>query len=232
MKWLERYFEENLPRRSEQLDSGRAPFFRLLADQWFLRAALDHAAAAPALRVAGHLRQGLQEMRVAFELGHVANVWELWDFFFYALAASDRNCAYFVATLPERCWEPPGESLQWLLAQLKTAFSLFQHDDLEAAVRLSEARTLVFEDPLPTGVAKDAPEIRNLARILETLLQKDAAGLNRALTERLEIRNKAKGNVLMSALDLHALGLAWMARDRGIEVTVRHALLPLALLER
>jgi hypothetical protein len=169
----------------------------------------------------------LKEFRVALELGLLPDAWDRWNFFHAALAAGDRSFAHYLSSLDP---EPPGEALDWLVAQVNVAQALFRGEDRDTPGLLEVLRTLVLETSLPSGVQEEIPEIQNVYRLLDALFRKDAADFNRLLAERMRVRadsfHRSGANAPIGLMDLVGLGLCRLARQQGIGVTVNHVLLP------
>ncbi|MBI2901638.1 MAG: immunity 49 family protein [Planctomycetes bacterium] len=221
-------------RRKEKLDEGDAQFFADIAELHFIRAELDYFFEAPLPQVAKAVKLALADAREALRLGRPANAWHLWDYLTYSLAVSDREAAEFFASLPARAWdEKIVKPVPWLTAQVKAAAALVRVDPAVGRL-LEQLRILVFDEILPEALDDLLPQIRNTCLLLEGVSRREAKAFHEAMASRAELRAEYYGRLAPAApialLDLAGLGLCRLAKDRGMEVDVRHVTLPLELL--
>ena len=220
--------------RGENLQNLDSLFFSELAESWFMRAQLAYLFEETVDTVARYVCRGLTEVRQAFDLGCDSNPWKLWDYLLFALAVRDYSSAEFLALLPDDFWWNPGQKpVPWLVLQVKTVVSLFRNapgtNDLLQALYQE-----VFQSALPEELEPLLPEIENAYSLLCFLYGRNVLEFNRYLSARMDILVRQLGRENSAAtgalIDLHGLGLCRLARERGMEVTVRHAYLPLDLL--
>jgi hypothetical protein len=204
-------------------------------DSWIIRACLEYGLEQPLTRVAQSIREATRLFRTAVEQGYRPNPWEVWDYFLTAIAIGDRTLAHLLSALPESRWAIfPNSVLAWLEAQNRIAFALFRGEEQRLPRLLANARAYTFEEPLPTCIEQDQPEIQNTGLLLESLAGKNSSTFLPLLEKRMELRTQSflrQGrNAAAGLLDLSGLGLCRLAHDRGIQVAVDHVYLPLKLL--
>lgn len=230
------YLEEHEPQRESEFLRGNGEGFRMLGDQRLVQGMIGYLYDMPLPEVAHHLRKGLADIRIAFELKAALHAWQVWDYFLYAAAVNDRPLAHSLASMPEDVWwNREIKPVPWLIRQVKAAFAIYRKEETVASRHLHDLHVLTFKEELPPELQPNLPEIRNYYRLLESILKKDSVVFNKSLEERTEIRADSfrRGGTIapIALLDLHGLGLSRMARDRGISVTIQHVYLPLELLD-
>lgn len=180
------------------------------------KAALDYALGAAPDRVRESVVAGVAAFAARLEAGFVPDPWEMWDHFLAAVAV-DPPAADLLSGVPLE--ERADATLDGLAAQHRAAVTLFRGAD--------PARALADADALP-------PAEEPAVALLRAIHEKNGPAFHRALEERMSARAEsfqANGrNAPAGLLDLAALGLCRLARDREIEVGVKHVYLPLDVL--
>ncbi len=199
---------------------------RLAADGAAL-GGLDYLEGAPAEQAAARLRDALLDFTDALRAGYLAESDEVRDFFFRALAVGDLSSAHFLAALPESAWWP-GHVLARF--QALGGFALMRGEDRKAARLIDFLLGRTLETPLPEDLRDRRLEIENTARLLEALLGRRAPEFRRHLEDRLRFWPEAPAPGPEAIVDLRALGLCRLARQRGMAVDLRHVYLPIELL--
>lgn len=220
--------------RARALDEADSGFFMDLGEERLIRAFLAYVYEEPMTSVVQPVREALRDLRTGFELGATSTAWDVWDYFWYAVAVGDAKSAHFIAGMPEDVWwVPETRPVPWFVVRLQAAFSIFLEEP--RAARLLERLTRLVFEPLPPELEDDVPDIQNTCRLLTALHQKKADDFARALKAREEFRAriyKTRGSVSPVALmDLDGLGICRMARDRGILPAFRSPYLPLELFD-
>ena len=206
------------------------------AGQLVLRACLDHCEAAAATQVAASLGKALTEYARAAEMGWRMGPWHMWNITCTALAVRNFSMAHFLAAAPEIQWREDWRTVLHSLGMAILALhAILRSDRAEAERWIAALRVLAFEDPPTDGMKLNLDEIRNFHQLLEALHKKDPLAFNAALQIRTEVHAASFArngrNSPLGFLDLHGLGLCALARDFGMTITVRHAYLPLELLD-
>ncbi|MFO0984073.1 MAG: Imm49 family immunity protein [Planctomycetota bacterium] len=217
-------------------DMQELPARVLFAEQLVLRSLLDHLEDAPPARTVQGIRKGLAVYCAALEAHLVPSPRELWHWVLRALAVRDLSAAHLIATAPAELWEVPGNPVLYpMMFQLKAVLALLRYDEPEADRWARALHAAVFEDPPTAGMKPNLDEMQNVAQLVLALHVKDRDQFNAALRVRTQVREKSLArngrNAPIGFLDLEGLGLCALARDRGMATTVRHAYLPLDLLD-
>jgi len=218
--------------RARKRSSGDAAFLRLLGHEEILLGSCLYATGTSISEVAQPIRSGLADLRRALELEDRSDPWEVWDSFMTGLAVEDRSYTDFHIALPGLGWyDRDCTGLEWLLAQTAVVFALYRRDRREAQLRLADLHAYLFEATLPQPLQPDLPLLQNLHNLLDALLHKKSDSFSLHLGVRLEMLHTNYGASELRHLDLHGLGLCRLARDRSMEIRIKHGYLPLELLE-
>ncbi len=180
------------------------------------------------------IRRGVRLLRDGIQAGYQAHIWDLTDLFHQALAVSaDDVCRWLVTRAREQWNLDRTRPVPWLALRLLACFELFQSKDAEALKTLEKHRIAVFVDQLPSELAEMLPELQNFHHLLVAIARRRQEDFNHRLAERQDLRARSfDGNLAPIALcDLHGLSLCRLARERGLEIDVRHIYLPLDLLD-
>jgi len=213
---------------------GDGAFFKALGHQWMILGLLSYLNEEPRARVWEQLRKGVEYFRTGIELRSKLNAWEMWDFFLYAVALDDLATARLIAVLPNPWWwDTEIKPVPWLVKQVQAVFALFRRDTRSLPTLLRDLRVMVFEEALPEELELEVPDIRNTCQMLEALDKADGSSFNACLRRRMEFRALHFRETIapIGLLDLQALGLCRLARERNMTVDVRHVYLPLDLLD-
>ncbi len=224
--------DESEPLRKDRYYEGDGEFFRVLGEQRVILALIAYLHEEPLAKSVSLIRAGLGDIRTAFELRVVTNAWQLWDYFLYAVAVGDVSLAQFLAALRDRdWWNTDIKPAPWLVKQVKALFALFRNED--AGRLLRDLKVMVFDEQLPEELEEMLPEIRGTYHLLDALHRRDAAAFNAHLAARMDVRAAYFAGCIapIALLDLHGVGLARLALQRKMLVTLRHTYFPAELLQ-
>ena len=209
--------------REEAVLRRQGVCLRDLAGQHLTHGLLDYLLREPLRLVRTQFGRASEELATAIELDYVPNADDLLDGLHAALVAGDTKTAQMLGGLPRDGWV--GAEIP--RSQLRAEVALLRRQDALAARHLERL----------SGLADNASSetAHNLHDLLDAVLQQDARRLQNALSRRMAIWSRTAAREGPSDdrgwLDLPALGLCRLARDRGLRVYLKHPCLPLELLD-
>ncbi len=227
--------QEQIQRQSPQVADLNAYDRFMLGQQHLIDGLVDHfKPATTGAAIVPAIRRGVRLLRDGIEAGYQAHIWDLTDLFHQALAVREDEVCRWLMKRARDTWNlDRTRPVPWLGLRLLACFELFDRKDAEALRTLEEHRIGVFVDKLPSELDEMLPELQTFHHLLVAIAGRKAEDFNHHLAEREAFRAKYfDGNLAPIALcDLHGLSLCRLARERGIEIDVRHIYLPLDLLD-
>ncbi len=164
---------------------------------------------------------------MAIELNYIYEPEELFECFCIAIYLGDMDFAHFLASAPFVEAYDPGVDFNLI----RTAFALLREQPGLVDEVLEELEALLDkQDSAPPPLNKYGLH-RATGNMLACLANKNSANFCRALQTRLNLLQEKGGNHPRDRWDLIGLGLCRLARDRGMNVDVKHPYLPLELLD-
>lgn len=194
---------------------------------------LSHALELPDGTAGAFLREAAWSMERALSAGAILDLSEFTDAWSVALVLRDAELGATLGRLERARYEHPEvqfDEILFVLAEAQAA--IVQRAAAAATARLDAAARLMASGRLP-GIA--AREAASLHALLDALQRSDQPAFAQALAARLAhhlriYRRPALASAATGAFDLRALGIAALARARGLAVDLPSPYLPLELL--
>jgi hypothetical protein len=218
-------------RRFREASQGNSDFFVKTGQQTILKGLTEFLLSGDIVEPVSSLRHGVNHLMTALELNWELSSRELRDLFLAALATSDVSTAFDIASCPVFLKFNPGA----VTVQALTLFALLRNDDEHVSRELDLLYGFSFERRESGDPQEPLEYCQWLYYCLEALHRRDSSAMELRLWQRLEFpeaMEAANSSVCpTSPINLNLLGLAGLAKLRGMHVAVRHPNFPLAFLE-
>ena len=202
----------------------------------FIEGYTDYLLNEPLSVVAAHLRQGCEYANLAIEHGFEPHAWYVNDYLHEAIAVNHGLLAQRLVNLRQEDWDTGRiRPVNWLVTQLKLVMEMFSGNEQYLAGLIETNRRGLFEEQLPSELEPDLPMMRNMYHLLRALVERDETAFNTRLSERMPLREAhfTRGGTIapIALIDVHALALCRLARQRGMKPAADHVYLPMQLLD-
>lgn len=211
-------------------------WFNRFANYSFIEGYTDYLVKQPLHVVAAHLRQGCEYANLAIEHGFEPHAWYINDYLHEAIAVNHPLLAQRLTNLRQEDWDTDRiRPVNWLVTQIKLVMEMYAGRDEKLASLIETNRKGLFEEKLAPELEVDLPMMRNMYHLLRALAKRNEPAFNKHLAERMPLREAhfTRGGTIapIALIDVHALALCRIARNRGLTPSASHVYLPLELLD-
>jgi hypothetical protein len=221
---------------AEARAARNSDFFKALSSACFIEGYTDYLVNRPLPEVFSRLRRGCDHAAQALEFGFTAHAWQINDYLHEAIALNHHKLAETIVRLRQSEWDTNRiRPVNWLITRIRLVMDMYQGKENDLSVLLENERKGLFDEPLPSELTPDIPEMRNFYELLKALAARNGEAFNQALAARMPIREAhfTRGGTVapIALLDVHGLTLCRLARKRGLTPQASHVYLPLEILD-
>ncbi len=210
-------------------------WFEQSANLWLIRGLVDYYLGNDLRLVRGNLHEATQRFATAVTFGVRPHAWAMEQWLMTAIAVGNRNAVDALIALRLDDWDTSRiRPVNWLVTRIRLAMDLWRKDDSELNRLLEFSRLGIFVDKLPPELDPDLPLMRNWHHALAAAVGRKGDDLTTCLRQRMELRadhfRRGGTSAPIALIDLDALALIRLARQRGLDPKIDHVYLPYDLL--
>ncbi len=210
-------------------------WFEQSANLWLIRGLVDYYLGHEVRLVQGNLHEATRRFATAVTFGVRPHAWAMEQWLMTAIAVGNRTAVDALIALRLDDWDTARiRPVNWLVTRIRLAMDLWRKDDSELSRLLEFSRLGVFVDKLPPELDPDLPLMRNWHHALAATVNRKGDDLTTCLRQRMDLRTEhfRRGGTSspIALIDLDALALIRLARQRGLDPQVEHVYLPLELI--